>query len=145
MLGRLARYLRFVGHDTLYLRGLDDRAVAERTIREHRVLLTRDRALAARVPGALLLRTVDVAGQLREIRQTHPEARFEVRFDRCSLCNGTLAQGSASEALPTAGSANRPPAGVVGTFYRCTGCDHLFWEGSHTAAIRASLARWLTP
>src|SRR5580658_184832 len=55
MLGRLARYLRMVGLDTAYVPGLTDDEVVRRAGAEGRTLLTRDRQLARRVPGAFLV------------------------------------------------------------------------------------------
>jgi hypothetical protein len=47
-LGRLARYLRLLGFDTLYSTKLDDRSLVAISVRERRILLTRD---ASRGPG----------------------------------------------------------------------------------------------
>src|SRR5579883_2502967 len=42
MLGRLARWLRIMGHDTAYERALPDDDLIEQALREDRWLLTRD-------------------------------------------------------------------------------------------------------
>ena len=145
MLGKLARYLRFLGHDTEYAHGQSDGEIAAFAAREGRTLLTRDRLLARRVPGALLLRRTDVLGQLREVRMAFPAAGYELRFDRCSLCNGPTTQWESP-----AGSPPEPgvPAAVRArgaAVYRCGRCGKFFWDGSHTAGIRRRLEEaWLT-
>lgn len=136
MLGRLARYLRFLGYDTEYARGLEDEEIAAWARREGRTVLTRDRALAQRTPGALRIRSPRIAEQLRELAIVEPALRREPRFERCTVCNGPL------------GSANGPPPpGLLNPpdtpLYRCLRCGHLYWEGSHTRHVRELLARWL--
>ena len=141
MVGRLARYLRFLGYDTEYARGLDDDTIARRAREEGRVLVTRDRELAARVPGALLLRSPHLDDQLRAVRASFPELREEVAFERCSLCNGRLAPWSAPAdgTLPPELPRERVNAGLP--IFACVACGHRYWEGGHTARIRSRLAR----
>ena len=44
-LGRLAKYLRLCGFDSLFSAFFDDREIIEVAVRESRVILTRDRLL----------------------------------------------------------------------------------------------------
>ena len=134
MLGRLARYLRFLGHDTEYVRGLPDEEVAARALQEGRRLLTRDRDLARRTPGALCLESIDLGRQLRAVRDAEPLAGYVPNFTRCTVCNGAL--------RPVSGAAApaRPPTGPV---FACDRCGHRYWEGSHTARVRRDVERWL--
>jgi len=141
MLGRLARYLRFVGCDTVYVRGLDDDAIVELARREERVLLTRDRELARRVPGSLLVASPAVGEQWRAVRAAYPELATAPTFVRCSLCNGVLERADATAA---AAAPELPPGVRAGAeaLFRCGACGHLYWEGSHTARIRERLDAW---
>jgi uncharacterized protein len=143
MVGRLARYLRFFGHDVEGAHGAPDADIARRARETGRTLLTRDRALAARTPGALLLHAHSIGGQLREVRAARPEASFEPRFDRCPECNVALQRASPPFQLAvrprSAGRPLRPPAEA----FRCPACDQLYWEGSHTARIRTLVRAWL--
>lgn len=142
MVGRLARYLRFVGCDTVYARGWSDDEILRTAREEHRIILTRDRALAHRARDALLLTSVDLADQWKAVRVAFPEVPSEVGFVRCTECNGTLSpftpsdQDPRSEGVPWDRVANGLP------LYRCTGCGHLYWEGSHTSHLRTQLTRW---
>ncbi len=142
MLGRLARYLRFVGCDTAYARGLGDDEVLGWAEREGRVLLTRDRLLSQRAKGALRLFSPSIAEQWRELRTAWPSVPTEPRFERCTLCNGSLRPADVGGAAP---SDPGVPAGVLArgvAIYRCVACRHAYWDGSHTARIRAQLALW---
>jgi uncharacterized protein len=143
MLGRLARYLRFLGYDAEYVRGLPDDAILARARGEHRRLLTRDRSLARRSPGSILLTRTDIAGQMQELGRAFPPLRLEVRFERCSLCNGSLTilgkvpiSGTGDIELPPEVREGRAPLFV------CSRCGHLYWEGSHSKAVRSRLAMW---
>ena len=141
MLGRLARYLRFVGCDTVYVRGLADEEIVELARREERVLLTRDRELARRVPGAVLVASPAVGEQWRAVRTAYPELATAPTFLRCSLCNGLLGRSGPAVGV---GSSELPPAVRSGAapLFRCGSCGHLYWDGSHTARIRERLEAW---
>lgn len=142
MVGRLARYLRFVGCDTVYARGLTDDQIRELARREGRTIVTRDRELARRADSAVLLSTVRIADQWRELRAALPEIPTEVRFDRCSVCNGSLRphRAVADEPRPAGVPWGRVDAGLA--LFRCTECGHVYWEGGHTAHIRTRLRAW---
>jgi uncharacterized protein len=141
MLGRLARYLRFLGHDTVYARGFEDDEIRELAVREGRVLLTRDRELAGRADQALLLRSVDVLGQLREVRTAFPSVPSTVTFDRCPECNTPLRRWNPPadrEAWPI-GVPHDIPASQTAV-WECPACLRHFWEGSHAPRIRDRVA-----
>jgi uncharacterized protein len=144
MLGRLARYLRFLGYDTEYVRNAADDEIIRRAQAERRRVVTRDRGLAARSPGSILLRRTDIAGQVAELGEAFPDFRREVRFDRCSVCNGRLTP--VEKVPPTSGRGTGLPPEVRSgrvQLYSCTHCGHLYWEGSHTRSVRARITRWL--
>ncbi|MCI4353664.1 MAG: Mut7-C RNAse domain-containing protein [Thermoplasmata archaeon] len=142
MLGRLARYLRFLGYDTEYAHGATDDAIVFRAKEEGRRVLTRDRGLAVRLPDSILLTRTDIGGQMEELGAAFPTLRQEVRFERCSLCNGSLTPLSA---VPPNADRETLPADVLsgGTaVYACSLCGHLYWEGYHTRSVRTRLTRW---
>jgi uncharacterized protein len=143
MLGRLARYLRFLGYDAEYARGASDADIVKRARTENRRIVTRDRGLARRLDGSVLLARTDIAGQLQEFKRAFPGLRGEVRFDRCSLCNGRLRLFEEEPHLPCQRSPRGRDELPAGIRYACSDCGHLYWEGSHTASIRARLAKWL--
>jgi uncharacterized protein with PIN domain len=142
MLGRLARYLRFLGHDTVYVRGIDDDAVRALARSERRVLLTRDRDLAARAERALLLRSVAVLPQLREVRAAFPSMPVTVSFDRCPECNSPLGiWRPPTDGTPWPAGVPRDAAGPDRPVWECALCSRCYWEGSHAPRIRALIAQ----
>jgi len=136
MLGRLTRWLRVLGYDTVYAPDVDDAELLRRARAEDRVLLTADRALAAR-RGArtLLVEVEDLAGQLRQVRAAlGPPPGDE--FSRCVACNGELVKVDKSML------ADRVPPHVFATqqeFYRCPDCGRIYWPGTHVERMRAVL------
>ena len=145
MLGRLARYLRFLGYDAEYVRGVDDEEIVARARREHRRLVTRDRVLSGQLPDAVLLTRTDIGGQMQELKSAVPDLRGTVRFDRCSLCNGRLAirdelppERAELDALPMEVRERRV------ALYACVQCGQLYWEGSHTRSVRKRIEQWFS-
>ena len=140
MLGRLARWLRLLGHDVAYLQGLDDDALLAQAVAEARLLLTRDAALAARAPPgqALLVRALEPEAQLAEVAQALPGVVAEAaELSRCSLDNALLAP------LPRAQAEGRVPPSVWATrdeYWACPACHRVYWRGTHAARIAATLA-----
>jgi len=89
MLGSLARWLRFMGYDTAYPPPGPDRELVDCARREGRILLTRDKELAARVSGSVQVRSDDLEEQIREVAAVL-RLRLVDPLSRCSLCNEIL-------------------------------------------------------
>jgi uncharacterized protein with PIN domain len=140
MLGRLARWLRALGYDTLYFRDAPDRRLLGIALRERRRLLTRDTALARRAREAgLLVRAESVDAQLREVAAACSLGR-RAPLSRCLECNGALA------VAPRETVRDRVPPYTFATqreFRECRGCGRVFWAGSHAAGILRRLAPYL--
>jgi uncharacterized protein with PIN domain len=137
MLGKLARYLRILGCDAQYVRGVSDAEILSLLAGSHRRLVTRDELLAQRAPGATLLRAVMVREQLQELWKRHPDLPRAPQFTRCTLCNGILLLQKPSGAVPIAAILADASAK-----FRCTNCGHQYWRGSHTAHLERDLASW---
>jgi uncharacterized protein with PIN domain len=127
MLGSLARWLRFMGYDTAYPEPGPDRFLIERAHSEDRILLTRDKELAARVRGAVLIRSDSLEDQIREVAAVLP-LRLVDPLSRCSLCNEILVPAT------TESVKDLVPEGVRSRhdiFWRCPSCNRVYWQGSH--------------
>jgi uncharacterized protein with PIN domain len=136
MLGRLARWLRVLGYDTVYAPDTDDTELMRRARAEGRVLLTADRALAKRRSArTLLIEAQELADQLRQVQAALGPSPNGV-FTRCVACNGAL--------VPVEKSAlsDRVPPYVLAThneFRRCVDCDRIYWPGTHVEHMKAML------
>jgi len=140
MLGRLAARLRLLGYDTLTVFDIADSEVTRLAAAEGRVLLTRDGPLAqTRAVPVHFVRATAPREQLAEVLdalQLSPDPARQ--FTRCTRCNARL------EPVEAAAVRARLPEGVVASgqaILRCTGCDQLYWRGSHVDRILAELAR----
>jgi uncharacterized protein with PIN domain len=129
-LGTLARRLRLLGFDCVYEAPWDDALLAERSVRDQRILLTRDRRLLMRavVSHGIYLHSDQPDEQLREVVQRLDLARTIRPMSRCSECNGTL-----QAVDPQSVRHLIPPRTwhYTQTYYRCDGCGKLFWKGTH--------------
>jgi uncharacterized protein with PIN domain len=138
MLGKLARLLRMVGHDVEYAREGDPIEIGRRAAREGRVLLTRDKRLAMRKDAG---RTLFVENnypfhQARQVLRTL-SLGIDSGFTRCVEDNGRLIE------VELAAVVDRVPEHVraeVHALWRCDRCTRVFWDGTHVAAMRETIA-----
>ena len=147
MLGRLAKWLRVLGYDVAYDRRISDDALIARTLREGRVLLSRDRRLVRR-------RTLREAGAEwvliasddpeRQIVQMMKDRGLEVRpaliLSRCLRCNEPTRPASREQVE------GRVPNYVHRTqleFSRCPACDRIYWKATHVSRMMEYIERAL--
>jgi hypothetical protein len=138
MLGRLARWLRALGHDAAYDHAADDPALLRRAARERRILVTRDTRLstARRGPLTVLLHANDTPGQLRELVDALGIVRHPGPLTRCTVCNTRLRSATAEQVE------ERVPEYVRATqrdFRACPGCGRVYWPGTHRQGILTAL------
>jgi hypothetical protein len=140
MLGRLAKWLRLLGYDTAYENDATDYELARRARAEGRLLLTRDRELAARRGlKTLLIRSEQLEHQVRQIHEALGPPP-EPSLSRCSLCNVVL------EEIPAEDAADRVPRYVLEThaeFRHCPSCGRVYWSGSHVEAMEEQLEQFV--
>ncbi len=142
MLGRLARWLRILGYDTVYEKVITDERLIERGLGENRWFLTRDRRLTERkvIRGRCTLITHDdLEGQLRQL---HQDLKLDLDLNcgrdyRCADCNVVLVSIPHDEAAPLV-----PPfvARQYQEFLRCPRCCRAFWPGTHWDDLCTRLA-----
>jgi len=138
MLGRLARWLRILGHDVAYGPHLGGRTLVDCARRERRLLLTRDTRLlrSPDLPPHLFITTDRFRDQLREVAAAVPLAGAGI-LTRCLDCNRVL------ESVTREDARERVPSFVWQTaeqFLRCPACGRLFWPATHRAHVLRELA-----
>ncbi len=137
MLGSLARWLRFMGYDTAYPSAMGDTELIANAVAEDRVLLTRDKELAGRCPGAVLIRSDVLERQVREVA-TFLGLRLVDPLSRCSVCNVKIEPVSSEQVRDVV------PEGVLSrheAFWRCPQCGRVYWQGSHWDRMVERLGR----
>jgi len=137
-LGRLARYLRMLGFDTLWSNDADDEKLAHISQQQTRTLLTRDQGLLKRkdVTRGYWVRSTAPREQLREVLERFDLYRAAAPFTRCMACNGVLRPAILDEVKE-----RLPPrtARYYHEFWQCEGCARVYWEGSHVRRMETLL------
>jgi len=139
MIGRLARMLRLLGYDTIYLPKLDPAGLAEIARREDRIVLTRGE-IRQRFPPAANVFRVESEYPAEQLREVVEEFSLDPRsglWTRCTMCNGVIA----SVPKETVQSEVKPKVfEVYEEFFRCSGCERVYWHGSHVERILKNLS-----
>lgn len=145
MLGRLARWLRVLGHDVAYGPHLRRRTLADCARREGRMIVTRDTRLIRdpNLPPHVFIGSDRFRDQLRELAAAVPLAAPGDAFRRCLDCNRVL------EEVARETVRDRVPPYVWSTtarFHRCAGCGRVYWPATHHAhMLRELTALGLAP
>ena len=136
-LGKLAKYLRFAGLDTLLFPSLNDNEIVQIGSRENRIILTRDIGVLKHrmVTFGYWLRSQDPKEQFWEL--IHHFRIGPEDFDpwtRCSICNGPIKKVPKQKI----GAYLKPGTRQYFTeFFQCTGCGRVYWKGSHYQKLNA--------
>jgi uncharacterized protein len=129
-LGKLAKYLRMLGFDTLYRNDFKDEEIIDIAKKEERIILTRDKLLlkSKDVSHGYYVRAVDKHEQLQEVVHKFDLSHQLKSFTRCMTCNAGLIPKTKNEIID---KINRETAQVFNEFFYCPDCDKVFWKGSH--------------
>jgi uncharacterized protein len=137
-LRKLSRLLRLLGFDVLHAPTYSNQELVAISIHEERILLTRDRmrlkcgrltrgywvrSVIPRVQAAEILRRFDLTGRVSP-------------YTRCPRCNGVLRRVDKRDVI-----ARIPPktAAWLDDYVECVSCRRLYWQGTHTRRIHATL------
>ncbi len=138
-LGRLAKYLRIIGFDTLYFNNYADEKIVEISKIEKRIILTRDIELLKRknVTHAYYIRSLNIYEQLKEvIRRFQLEKKIKA-FSICPECNSKLKKISKNNVKGIV-----PPYiyKIHSDFKYCYVCSKAYWKGTHLDNIKQKLS-----
>ncbi|MBI9080730.1 MAG: hypothetical protein JEY79_13450 [Pseudodesulfovibrio sp.] len=136
----LVPLLRALGFDTVHDRFWSDEEMAERAVREGRVVLSRSRALLKRtaIVYGRLIRTQVVEEQLLEVLGHFRISSMDRIFSRCLCCNEVLKPVDKKEILERLEPKTRK---YFDDFMICSICDRIFWRGSHHQKLMERFAR----
>jgi len=143
-LGKLVRWLRLLGFDTLYLARPDPEGLL-RMCGNGRLVLTRTRRVAARLPAgrALLIKPDAPRQQVRQVVRQLGLSRARVRlFSRCLQCNTLVVPIERGSVL------GRVPDYVwhsQAAFATCPDCGRIYWPGSHLRHSQEIMETFFAP
>ena len=130
MLGKLAKWLKILGFDTVFFSRIEDEELISISREEGRVLLTRDTGIMSRAKDfrSLFIDSEDWHEQVRQVLDKL-EIRDEVKpYSRCIDCNTVLKE------LSRSGAKNLVTPFVyehAEAFSLCPDCGRVFWRGTH--------------
>ncbi len=145
--GKLAKWLRIMGYDTLFFNGTNDADLVATALAEGRVILTRD--------TQIMRRRVVTSGQLKAIliKGDEPEQQmhqvidtlnldYQFRpFTLCLECNQPLLERSKQQVKDLV------PPFVFQTqsqYVECPACHRIYWRGTHWQAMNKKLEKFMT-
>jgi uncharacterized protein with PIN domain len=140
--GKLARWLRLIGYDTLLFKQKDDGQMIKIALSENRVILTKD--------NQFMKRRLVTNGKLKTIHIKQDDPKLQVQevvktlnlnyhfkpFSLCLECNRALIARDKEEVK------NLVPAQVLETqtqYTQCPACHRIYWPGTHWQAMGKKL------
>ena len=140
--GKLAKWLRLMGYDTLFFKGSSDSQMIAMAMAENRVILTRDtqimrrRVVANGRLKAILIQSDEPEQQMRQVMDTlRLDCQFQP-FSICLECNQPLVERSREQVK------DQVPPYVFQTqsqYMECPACHRIYWRGTHWQAMTRKL------
>lgn len=130
MLGKLAKWLKILGFDTLYFSKVEDSDFLHIAEKEGRIILTRDNGLIAKSGRMtkLFIESEDWKFQVRQVLDAFNLWQEVKPNSRCIVCNVELKD------LPKKKAKNLVTPFVyehAESFALCPRCGRVFWQGTH--------------
>lgn len=138
-LGRLAKWLRILGFDTVYSTQIKFSSLLIQALRDNRIILTRNSRFInkARVAKFVEIQSDQVNQQLKQIlRDLDIRPNTEKMFSRCIICNVELNEIDKQKVK------NKVPEYVFKTqdeFFNCPACQRIYWSGTHWGNVSKTL------
>ena len=138
-LGKLARWLRIIGFDTIYCKNVDSGALIIQALRDDRTIVTRCKNTHHLERCTVVVNSNRLSYQLKElIEQLNLQIDEKTMFTRCTLCNGVLGsvnKEEVKEKIP------QHVYGSQGKFTRCSDCHKIYWQGSHWGNVNEVITK----
>jgi len=126
-LGKLAKYLRMLGFDTII--SFHKRELIGILLSEDRILLTKDRKLTTFYKvKSCTINSSEPFEQLKEVVFKFNLFNFSKPFTRCLICNDLLDNIDKNLVIDFL-----PPKvkEYQNEFFKCKGCSKIYWKGTH--------------
>ena len=146
--GKLARWLRMMGYDSVFFTGEDDSRMVRQALAEGRIILTRDTGIMKRrliTDGrirAILFESEEPEQQMRRIMSLFDLKSGSQPFTICLEDNQPLVPASPSDVK------DRVPPYVYKTrtqYMECPACRRVYWRGTHWLAMLRRLEKIIGP
>ncbi|MCX8149954.1 MAG: Mut7-C RNAse domain-containing protein [Candidatus Bathyarchaeota archaeon] len=133
MLGKLARWLRMMGHNVKYFTELRDTELLYTAKIENRVLLTRDLMLYRQATGkGVEVYYVEGKNEPERLAELAQRFKIELTIDleksRCPKCNTNLRPVTKHEIT---NKVKKNTLKYYDKFWLCLNCGKVYWQGAH--------------
>jgi len=138
-LGKLAKWLRILGFDTVYAANITGERLIDTA--RGRILLTRTKRIwnMKTAKECIFITSNHPFEQLREVVLAVGIAKKDIRpFSRCIQCNTSI---RLVEKNAVRGKVPDYIWETQETFYTCSHCRRIYWSGSHTQRSRNIINR----
>ena len=144
--GKLAKWLRMMGYDTLFFDGHNDSDMVSKALSEGRVILTRDTQIVKRrvvTRGQLKVILITSDDPERQMRQVIDTLNLDSQlrpFTICLECNQPLEERSREQVEDLV------PPYVFKTqsqYMECPACHRIYWRGTHWRAMTKKLEKFM--
>ncbi|UCD00472.1 MAG: DUF5615 family PIN-like protein [Promethearchaeota archaeon] len=152
MLGKLARFLRIFGFDTIYANDLieyfkvdpvPDEMLIDYAKENDRVIITKDYPLyKSYIEKSIYLRGEGIYNYLDQLKTYfNLSFKFSIERARCSICNSQLSRVTNKTLVKK--YVLKETYNNYNEFYQCLNphCKKIYWEGSHIEDIENKLAK----
>jgi len=139
MLGKIARKLRILGFDTIYISNIEDDAILDLLFQTERILLTADKGLFYRSKKYNLLsiflnNNTEIENLVTIFRNLNIKNIYlNSNYYRCSICNNKLTFIENPDTIKK--EIHQKIFENNKSFFKCYECNKLYWCGSHIKKI----------
>ncbi len=154
MLGKLTRFLRIFGFDTIYANDLinffqldpvPDEGLIDYAKRNGRIIITKDYALYKHYKeNSIFLKGEGIYNYLKQLNKLFGlNFKFNLKRARCSICNSPLQRVEKKNSIKKL--VLEETYNNYDEFYQCLNlqCKKLYWKGSHIEDIECRLSNTL--
>jgi len=152
MCGRLTRFLRIFGYDTVYANDLiehfnldpiPDEKLQEYAEENQRIIITRDYLFYKKIRDrSVYLKGEGIYNYLSQLKiKLGLNYNFNLKSARCSMCNSTLEKVKDKELIKN--EVKEETFNHYDEFFQCKNlnCKKLYWKGSHIDNIIRELKK----
>lgn len=134
-LGKLGKYLRMLGFDTLYSNQYSKKEIISIAENESRIILSKDRSFSKypTVNRFYRVRSSNSLEQLKDLLDRMSLYRQFNPFSRCLRCNHPIKPIEKKEIQSRIQEQTQK---YYDQFFICPNCDHVYWKGSHFESMR---------
>jgi len=154
MLGKLSRFLRIFGYDTIFANDLEElfgeSPVPDEKLKQYakendRIVITKDYIFYKKMKGtSIYLKGEGVYNYLNQLKEElNLKYTFSMENARCSVCNSLMEEVKDKKLIKN--SVLDETYNNYNEFYQClnTNCNKVFWNGPHILDITKKVQKKL--